>query len=177
MYKSLPLLPLHRSLRHNLNRLWRGRRHRYSTERSDELSADCHAGRGGGRRINRQLGMTLLEVMIVMAILALIMGLVVGPRVMAMFDRSKINIAQSTVKKLAFEEFAMWSQANPDKSCPGGIEELVALSNSKKIHDPWQEQYRLMCGPTLPPGVIGVAVASNGPDQKEGTNDDIRSWD
>ena len=42
MYKSLPLLPLHRSLRHNLNRLWRGRRHRYSTDRSDELSADYH---------------------------------------------------------------------------------------------------------------------------------------
>ena len=41
-------------------------------------------------------GMTLLEIMIVLAILALVMGLVVGPRVMKMFGKSKVDIAALT---------------------------------------------------------------------------------
>jgi len=38
------------------------------------------------RRRSAQRGMTLLEIMIVLAILALVMGLVVGPKVMKMFE-------------------------------------------------------------------------------------------
>lgn len=128
-------------------------------------------------RRNRQKGMTLLEIMIVLAILALIMGLVVGPRVMKLFSKSKEDIAAATVRKYASEAFPLWSQANPDKACPPDIAALSEYMNSNKNSDAWGQPYRMMCGPNLPPGVQGgIAVVSNGPDQKENTADDIKSW-
>jgi hypothetical protein len=36
----------------------------------------------------------------------------------------------------------------------------------------------MMCPPNLPPGVrTGIAIMSAGEDTKEGTGDDIKSWD
>ena len=84
-----------------------------------------------------QRGMTLLEIMIVLAILALVMGLVVGPRVMRMFGKSKVDIAQLTVKKYAYEAFGEWSQAHPDKSCPDKLEDLTQYMDNKDVKDPW----------------------------------------
>jgi len=124
-----------------------------------------------------QRGMTLLEIMIVLAILALVMGLVVGPRVMKMFGKSKVDIAELTVKKYAYEAYGGWSQANPNKSCPEKLEDLNEFMNNKDIKDPWGTDYKMFCGPTLPPGAKGLAVMSAGEDQKEGTNDDLKSWD
>jgi hypothetical protein len=63
----------------------------------------------------------------------------------------------------------------PDEDCPADIAALPTYSSSKKLDDPWQTPYRLLCGPTLPPGVSGI-VASNGPDKKESTNEDLTSW-
>jgi general secretion pathway protein G len=124
-----------------------------------------------------QRGMTLLEIMIVLAILALVMGLVVGPRVMKMFGESKGDIAKATVKKYAFEAYPSWAAAHPDKSCPDKLEDLNEFMNNKDIKDPWGTNYKMFCGPTLPPGAKGLAVMSAGEDQKEGTNDDLKSWD
>lgn len=123
-----------------------------------------------------QKGMTLLEIMIVLAILALIMGLVVGPRVMKLFSKSKEDIAAATVKKYASEAFPLWSQANPDKACPADITALNEYMNNKENKDTWGQPYRMLCGANLPPGAQGIAIISNGPDQKEGTADDIKSW-
>lgn len=129
------------------------------------------------RRARRsQRGMTLLEIMIVLAILALIMGLVVGPRVMKLFGKSKEDIAAATVRKYASEAFPLWSQANPDKACPPNIEALNEYMNNKDNKDTWGQPYRLLCGPTLPAGAQGVGIVSNGPDQKENTADDLKSW-
>lgn len=123
-----------------------------------------------------QKGMTLLEIMIVLAILALIMGLVVGPRVMKLFSKSKEDITAATVKKYASEAFPLWSQANPDKACPADIAALNEYMNNKENKDAWGQPYRMMCGANLPPGAQGIAIVSNGPDQKENTADDIKSW-
>jgi general secretion pathway protein G len=130
------------------------------------------------RRIaNAQRGMTLLEIMIVLAILALVMGLVVGPRVMRMFGKSKVDIAQLTVKKYAFEAFGEWSQAHPDKACPDKLEDLTQYMDSKDVKDPWGNPYKMFCGQNLPAGAKGgLAVMSAGEDGKEGTEDDVKSW-
>jgi general secretion pathway protein G len=130
------------------------------------------------RRIaNAQRGMTLLEIMIVLAILALVMGLVVGPRVMRMFGKSKVDIAQLTVKKYAFEAFGEWSQAHPDKACPDKLEDLTQYMDNKDAKDPWGNPYKMFCGQNLPAGAKGgLAVMSAGEDGKEGTEDDVKSW-
>lgn len=130
------------------------------------------------RRIaNAQRGMTLLEIMIVLAILALVMGLVVGPRVMRMFGKSKVDIAQLTVKKYAYEAFGEWSQSHPDKACPDKLEDLTQYMDSKDVKDPWGNPYKMFCGQNLPAGAKGgLAVMSAGEDGKEGTEDDVKSW-
>jgi len=124
-----------------------------------------------------QRGMTLLEIMIVLAILALVMGLVVGPRVMRMFSKSKDDIAGLTVKKYAYEAFGEWSQAHPDKACPDKLEDLSQYMDSKDVKDPWGNPYKMFCGQNLPAGAKGgLAVMSAGEDGKEGTEDDVKSW-
>ncbi len=124
-----------------------------------------------------QRGMTLLEIMIVLAILALVMGLVVGPRVMKMFGESKVDIAHATVEKYSFEAYPSWSAAHPDKACPERLEDLNEYMNNKDTKDPWGNNYKMLCGQNLPAGAKGLAVTSPGEDGKEGTADDIKSWE
>ena len=111
--------------------------------------------------------MTLLEIMIVLAILALVMGLLVGPRVMDLFGRSKVGIAKMAVDKLENEAFPQWAAHNPGKACPESIADLRAYTNSKDADDPWGSPYKMTCPP--------IAVSSPGADGKEGTQDDIAS--
>ncbi|MGE0867715.1 MAG: prepilin-type N-terminal cleavage/methylation domain-containing protein [Kofleriaceae bacterium] len=125
-----------------------------------------------------QRGMTLLEIMIVLAILALVMGLVVGPRVMSMFKEGKKDVAQAAVMKFAHEAYTQWSMANPQKGCPEKIEDLSKYMNSSDVKDPWGTPYKMFCGANLPAGVQGgFGVMSVGEDGKEGTEDDVKSWE
>ncbi len=122
----------------------------------------------------RQLGMTLLEIMIVLAILALVMGLLVGPQVMKLFTEGKGDIARAGVKKLAYESYPQWASrpANTGK-CPT-VQQLAEYGGSVK--DPFGEEYVIKCN-DLPAGAVGIAVLSKGEDKREGTGDDIKSWD
>ena len=129
------------------------------------------------RRRHREQGMTLLEMMIVLAILGLVMGLLVGPRVVALFIDAKEQIAAAAVKKYANEAYPTWVTANPGQSCPADIEALGPYMNQDQSKDPWDQSYRLYCGASLPKGVRGgIAIVSNGPDAKPDTEDDIKSW-
>ena len=123
-----------------------------------------------------QRGMTLLEIMIVLAILALVMGLVIGPRVMKMFGESKVKITEDKLKMYAYEAYPSWSAAHPDKGCPDKLTDLNEYMNGKDAKDPWNGQYKMLCGQQLPAGAKGLAVMSPGEDGKEGTEDDIKSW-
>lgn len=122
----------------------------------------------------RQLGMTLLEIMIVLAILALVMGLLVGPQVLKLFAEGKGDIARAGVRKLAFESYPQWASrpANTGK-CPT-VQQLAEYGGSQK--DPFGEEYVIKCN-DLPAGAVGIAVMSKGEDKREGTGDDIKSWD
>jgi prepilin-type N-terminal cleavage/methylation domain-containing protein len=123
-------------------------------------------------------GMTLLEIMIVLAIIALVMGLLVGPKVMKLFGESKVEVAKLTIKKFTEEAYPLWSRSHQDKPCPDKLEDLSEYMDKKDTNDPWGHAYKFYCGQNLPPGAKGgIAVMSGGPDEKEGTNDDIKSWE
>ena len=122
-------------------------------------------------------GMTLLEIMIVLAILALVMGVLVGPRVIDAFRDAKKRTATLAVRKYADEAYPAWAAAHPDRPCPDTLEDLGAFMNQKDTKDPWGNRYKMYCGSTLPPDAKGLAVSSPGEDGKDGTADDIRSWD
>ena len=124
-----------------------------------------------------QRGMTLLEIMIVLAILALVMGLLVGPKVMKMFGEAKVDTTKVKLKKYAYEAYPSWSAAHPDKACPGNITDLNEYMNENDANDPWGRPLKMLCGANLPAGARGLAVMSIGEDGKEGTEDDIKSWE
>ena len=124
-----------------------------------------------------QRGMTLLEIMIVLAILALVMGLLVGPKVMKAFSSSKVDITKLKLKKYAYEAYPSWAAAHADKACPDTIADLNEYMNDKEANDAWGRPMKMMCGQTLPPGAKGLAVMSLGEDGKEGTEDDLKSWE
>jgi general secretion pathway protein G len=125
-----------------------------------------------------QRGMTLLEIMIVLAILALVMGLLVGPRVMKLFGESKVDVAKMAIQDMTNTAFPMWTRSHGDKGCPDRLEDLSDYMNKKDAKDPWGNPYKMYCGQNLPPGAKGgFAVSSSGEDGKEGTADDLKSWD
>ena len=126
------------------------------------------------RRAHR--GMTLLEIMIVLAILALVMGLLVGPRVMKLFGESKIETTKLKLKDYAFQAYPSWSSSHPDKACPDKITDLNEYMNSSDANDSWGRPIKMLCGQSLPAGAKGIAILSLGEDGREGTDDDLRSW-
>jgi general secretion pathway protein G len=122
-------------------------------------------------------GMTLLEIMIVLAILALVMGLLVGPKVMAAFGDSKKKTTAIKLNQYANEAYPQWSANHPDKQCPEKLSDLNEQMNSKDPNESWGRPIKMLCGPNLPPGVKGLGVMSSGEDGKDGTEDDLKSWD
>ena len=122
-----------------------------------------------------QRGMTLLEIMIVLAIIALVMGLLVGPRVMKLFGQSKVDITKLKLNQYANEAFPSWSTNHPDKACPEKLTDLNEYMNSNDANDAWGRPLKLMCPP--PAGAKGIGVSSMGEDGKEGSPDDLKSWE
>jgi len=121
-------------------------------------------------------GMTLLEIMIVLAIIALVMGLLVGPRVMKLFGQSKVDITKIKLNQYANEAFPSWQTSHPDKACPEKLSDLNEYMNSSDANDAWGRPLKLLCPP--PAGAKGgLGVTSMGEDGKEGTPDDLKSWD
>jgi hypothetical protein len=84
-----------------------------------------------------------------------------------------ITDATHAVRKLAFESYPIWASQHPDKACPAKIDELEGGA----ANDPWGHPFKMFCGANLPPGAKGTAIISFGPDGKEGTADDLKSWE
>jgi hypothetical protein len=87
------------------------------------------------------------------------------------------RVAAHDAKKYAFEAYPQWAVEHPDKACPGALAELREFTSFDSDNDPWGHPYRMMCGPSLPPGAKGVAIQSAGPDGQFDTADDVRSWE
>src|SRR5207247_2132887 len=100
-----------------------------------------HIGSQTARTAARaQRGVTLIEIMIVLAIIGLVMGVIVGPRVIAAFGRSKIRTAWLYEKELE-AAYVHWQTegADPGETCPGQLEDLIKFTsaNKKDLADPW----------------------------------------
>lgn len=115
------------------------------------------------RKRVQQRGMTLLEIMIVLAILAGVMGLIIGPRVIEAFEKSRVSTARLGVKKLTYEAYPQWRMANMQKRCPDAITEI---GTGDELVDPWGTPYSMTCPP--------LAIASAGSDGALNTDDDIK---
>jgi hypothetical protein len=96
-------------------------------------------------------------------------------------EADKIQLAKLAVDRLAFESTPKWMMANPSTECPDGIATIAKFIGQTEadLRDPWGTPLKLFCGKAnLPPGAKGAAAAlSFGPDKKEGTADDIKSWE
>ncbi len=124
-----------------------------------------------------QLGMTLLEIMIVLAIIAVVMGFLVGPKVLGMFQSSKVDTTRLIVASIANDAYTHWTMKS-GKQCPGSLSDLKEFMNKKDTKDGWGNELIMLCGESAPEGsTTGFAVLSKGPDGKQGTEDDIKSWE
>ncbi len=118
--------------------------------------------------------MTLLEIMIVLAILALVMGLVVGPKILAHYRESQRKVARLAVHRYADQDYPTWVLEHASTQCP---ESLAAMTSSPQDErDPWETPYKMYCGASAPRDDVAFGAASFGEDEREGTRDDIRSW-
>lgn len=131
----------------------------------------------GGKAAMR--GMTLLEIMIVLAIIALVMGLLVGPKVLSSLSSAEKKTFWMTAKQFAEEAYPRWRADNPGKSCPGGLGDLTKYMNQKELKDEnGNDIYIMLCGSNAPEGIPNnFGVIWVGPDGKQGTEDDIKSWE
>jgi len=126
------------------------------------------------RRAPGQRGLTLLEIMIVLAIIGLIMGVLVGPKVMRSFEESRVKTAFLMLKE--FEGAYTRCFADNEGDCPEKLEDLLKYTNKKDLKDPWGSSFVMKCGDQAP-SETGFGVISFGKDKKEGSEDDIHSWD
>ena len=121
----------------------------------------------------RELGMTLIEIMVVVAIIGLLMG-TVGVVAYNRFQKAKLTNAKMIVKNMQ-EAIVHYFMDNQDK-CPSDLKALYTEKYiNKEPKDPWGEDLTFKC-----PGekdTQGADITSMGPDRKDGTEDDIQSWD
>jgi hypothetical protein len=94
-----------------------------------------------------------------------------------MFAESKVKTTRIKLTQYANEAFPQWSASHPDKACPDKITDLNEYMNSSDANDSWGRPIKMLCGSSLPAGAKGLAVMSMGEDGKEGTEDDLKSWD
>jgi general secretion pathway protein G len=130
-------------------------------------------GLDGRRTARRELGMTLLEIMIVLALIGLVMGSI-GFSLNSYFKKGQVKTAKIAVGQIsqAAQQYMMENNSN----CPTSIDDLVTNKNlPKKPKDPWGKDYSMKCPGTGDPD--GVDITSTGPDRQEGTADDIKSWE
>ncbi len=125
------------------------------------------------RQERDELGMTLIEIMVVVAIIGLLMG-TVGVVAFQRFQKAKLTNAKQIVTnvKQALVHYAMDNQ----EPCPRELKELKEQKLiNKDPKDPWGKELLYKC-----PGehdTESADVSSMGPDRKEGTEDDIHSWE
>ena len=134
--------------------------------------------------VNRQRttrGFTLVEIMLVVVIIGILAALVI-PKIAGNTERARVTAAQADINggiKSALGQYEV-----DIGFYPKGLNDLlVAPANAKNWHgpyldklpvDPWGNPYVYYFPGKHNPN--GYDLLSIGPDQKEGTEDDIGNW-
>ncbi len=117
-----------------------------------------------------QTGMTLLEIIIVMALLT---GIIVAifSFVGGQADQADIDITGNKQQKLQSQHL-VWKRKNIGKKCPGNIRDLAngrKKDKDEQVTDSWGNEMKIECSAGK------ISIISGGPDEKFGTEDDIKT--
>lgn len=129
-----------------------------------------HARRGSARR---ERGFNLIEIMVVLTIISMLMG-AVGFGAFAILERARKKETRNVMKTVE-NAMTMWQMENTTDPCPPNLSELAKKANlSKEPKDAWGRPFVFKC-----PGDHGTEIdlTSLGKDGREGTPDDIKSWE
>jgi len=141
---------------------------------------------GRSRAARRQAGYSLLEILIVLTIIALIAALV-GPRLLAQLDRSKITTARVQVRSLETALETMRLDIGRYPSAAEGLE-LLSHADLKAVRgwygpylsgglppDPWGRPYVYEPGAEPQPEPHVISLGSDGKPGGSGGAADIRN--
>ena len=132
-----------------------------------ELFRARYARRARGRS---EAGYSLTEILIVMAIISMLMGAAgfIGFRKL---KESRIQQTRNLMVQLK-SIYVQWQATSSNEGCPQKLADM--MDNRKEPKDGWGRPFLFKC-----PGEHddGLDVYSLGEDGKEGTPDDLHSWD
>ena len=117
-------------------------------------------------------GMTLTEIMIVLAIIGMIMGAAAFTG-FAQLEKSRVKETRIQMRQIE-GALVQWQTESSD-SCPPSLTDLVQKKIlTKEPKDGWGHPFAFKC-----PGDHNndIDLVSKGKDGKEGTEDDIKSWE
>ena len=112
-------------------------------------------------------GVSIMEVMIVVAILSLLAA-GIGVAVLPKLQQARVDSTRMNARAIR-DAVNRW-RSRSTEGCPS-VSQLVQekeIDSASKQEDAWGSAYKISCTDD------DVAVASPGPDKKEGTPDDIR---
>jgi len=115
----------------------------------------------------RELGMTLIEIMIVVVIMALV-ATGVGIAVVPQLQKAKMKQAESGVETVRTAVQLYVATNNAECATMDQLIEDKAIDKNKATTDPWDHAYRIECDGT------DINVISAGPDGEFDTEDDIK---
>jgi general secretion pathway protein G len=123
-------------------------------------------------RARKQGGFNLIEIMIVLAIISMLMG-AAGFGGFALLEKARKKETRNMMHQI--ENALVQFQTEGSETCPPALTELVTRKIlNKEPKDGWGRPFQFKC-----PGEHGneIDLVSLGKDGKEGTADDIRSWE
>ena len=149
--------------------------HRAARSLAQTLSALVRREQKTLRRVRRvEGGFSLTEIMIALAIVSLVMG---GAAVVAFgqFEKARKKETVTMIHKVK-DAVLQWRMDSTGEQCPASLNDLVtAKILNKEPKDGWGKPFVMKC-----PGehdTDGIDLLSFGKDGKEGTADDIKSWE